>query len=593
MRGVHETEVVIVGGGPVGLTASLCLSRLGVRHMLLERRSPASGYPRAIGLNQRTMELFGVLGISDVVAAAAAPLHCQERTAWYTSFDGPTPLHGRLLASRDAWGGGIYRAEYAAASPHTWRILAQLRLEPLLREKAGRTPWADLRFESEVTGLSQDNNGVTVRGQAADGPFAVKARYLIGADGGRTVASALGITETGPTNLVDMVSVHFSADLTRHRHPEVLMSWFVNPDLGGSVNTGFLYPVGPWDAAGHSAEYVFVFAQGSETQQFDERAAIARLKATLGIEDLDPVVHSVSHWYIQAVVADRFRSGRCFLAGDAAHRVPPWGALGMNTGLQDIQNLCWKLAFALREPQLDGLLDSYEDERRPIAQSVAANALASFTDAVGLIDTALGLDPALPASEGWAKIDALLNGGFDANGLRQALDDALKALDSEFHPHGADCGFFYTEGAFQPADANLPVVEADPLIYTPRTLPGHHLPHFWLPDAEADASKLSTVDLPGLTDFVLLVDGCGTVWTDAVERAGHPLARRLTVTAIRGEATSADHEKTWGELREVGATGAILVRPDGIVAWRWTHLPDDTAQALDEALRQISGQNRA
>lgn len=584
----ENTDVIIVGGGPVGLTASLYLSHLGIRHVLVERHHGTSVHPRAIGLNQRTMELYRVLGVSGVITAQAAPLKCQERTAWYTSLDGPTPLHGRLLGSRNAWGRGIYEAEYTAASPSTWRILAQIRLEPLLRQLANEADLADIRFGSEVTDLTQDAEGVTVRGQGVDGPFELRGKYLIGADGGRTIGPILGIGETGPTNLVDMVTVHFSADLTRYLDPTVLIRWFVNPDLGGSVDTGLIYAVGPWNEAGHSEEYGFVFARAAnEPTQFDEAAAVHRLKTTLGVENLQPVVHSVSHWFIQGVVADNFRSGRCFLAGDAAHRIPPWSAQGMNTGIQDIQNLCWKLAYSIRDPAVAGLLDSYEEERRPIAQAVADNALASFKDGVGLIDAALGLDPELPASQGWANIDALLNDGPDSSSRRRSMDDALKALDIEFAAHGADCGFSYTRGALEPADVNAPAVDVDPLVYTPRTLPGHHLPHFWLSD---HAPETSTIDLPRLKDFVLIVDENEDAWRDALARVDHPIARTTEIITIPGKATSPDHDKSWGELREVDPSGAILVRPDAFVAWRWAKLPDDPSAALRNAFQVIDGE---
>ena len=183
----------------------------------------------------------------------------------------------------------------------------------------------------------------------------VAGKYLIAADGGRTVAKQLNIGVSGPTNLVDMVSGNFTADLSAWRDPKVMISWFINPDLGGSVGTGFLYPIGPWDDSGHSREWNFVLAMGADDpQRLDEDAARDRVLRTLGIEGLPVTVHSVSHWYIQSVVADSFRARRCFLAGDAAHRVPQWGALGMNTGIGDVRNLCWKLAMALAEPALEG-----------------------------------------------------------------------------------------------------------------------------------------------------------------------------------------------------------------------------------------------
>lgn len=582
---VRDADVVIVGGGPVGLTASLALSHLGVRHVLLERHRGASAHhPRAFGINQRSMELFRTLGAGDPVAAAAAPIQCAERVAWYSSFDGPTDLHGRMLESRNGWGGGVYAAEYASASPCTWRMLAQIRLEPILRELAEQSPCADVRFGAELTDLVQDEESVTVTVQEADGETRVRAKYLIGADGGRSVAPALGIGSSGPTDLVDMMSVYFTADLRRYRDPAVLMNWFVNPDYGGSVNTGFLYPVGPWDEAGHSAEYVFVYAANpSDPVHSDDAAALRRMRSTLGIPGFEPIVHSVSHWYIQAVVADRFRSGRCFLTGDAAHRVPPWGAMGMNTGLQDVQNLTWKLALCLDHPELAGLLDSYEAERRPVAQSVARDALASFHDSVGVIDTALGIDPGDPA-QGWRNIGQLFDVGPEADDRRAAMQRAVLAMDYNFHAPGAACGFFYSAGAFDPDTMTL---EADPLLYVPRTLPGHHLPHFWLPTGDGAPSR-STVDLPGLRNFVLLVDSGQQAWRDAVASTGHVLARRISVYQLPGAATSPDHAASWGELREVGPTGALLIRPDGFVAWRWHTLPDDPRAALDTALAHIT-----
>ena len=591
MSRTEETHVVIVGGGTIGLAMSLSLSHLGIRHTLFERHRGTSLYPRAIGLGTRTMELLRGLGLADAVDAQAAPLRAQERTAWYTSLAGPTDLHGQLIASRSGWGSGELEAEYKASSPCPWRILAQIRLEPLLRAAAEQSPYADVRFATEVTDLAQDDDGVTVSATAADGPVEVRAQYLVGADAGRTVAARVGITETGPTDLVDMVSIYFSADLSEVRDPTVLMSWFVNPDLGGSVETGILYAVGPWDADGHSTEFVFSFARRTDDPSvFDESTALARMRATLGIEDFSPTLHNISHWFLQAVIADHYRSGRCLLAGDAAHRVPPWGGLGMNTGLQDVQNLAWKLAAAVQEPALDGLLDSYEAERRPVAIDLLQNAMASFQSSLGLVDAALELDPSDPAN-GWSNIASVVQDDPSGAARRQAVDKALTVLDTEFHPHGAECGFFYTAGAFQ-VDADLPAVTRDPVVYTRRALPGHHLPHFWLGHG-ADGHGRSTVDLPELSRFVLVVDAAGAAWHRAAAHLDSPFARTLHVEAIDGAATSPDHDMTWGRLREVGPTGALLVRPDGIIAWRWLDLPADPAAALQNAFDSLTGTSPA
>jgi 2,4-dichlorophenol 6-monooxygenase len=591
MSAEERTDVIIVGGGPVGLTASLLLSQLGVAHVLYERHQGTSVYPRAVSLNQRTMEVYRGLGLHDELAAHAAPLFCHELTAWYTSLAGPTPLHGRLLGSRNAWGGGEYTAEYAAASPCTYRQLAQIRLEPLLRAHAEAAPHARVNFGTEVVGISQDDTAVRALVDRGGARRTVSGKYLIAADGGRTVAQQLNIGVTGPTNLIDMVSVHFTADLSAWRDPKVMISWFVNPDLGGSVGTGLLYPIGPWDDLGHSREWNFVFAMGADDPlRFDEDAARDRLLRTLGIERLPVTVHSVSHWYIQSVVADSFRSGRCFPAGDAAHRVPPWGALGMNTGIGDVRNLCWKLAMALADPALEGLLDSYEPERRPVAQSIAANSLASFHDAVRVIDAALGQAPSQSPGEGWRNIEMLWLDGPDGDARRAAMDKAVRSLDLEFHAHGADCGFSYTRGAIQEPQAGGDPARGDPITYRATTAPGHHLPHFWT--GEAGARELATVDLIRPGRFLLVADAAAAQWRRWVSSLDGPLADAIDVEQVNGTATSPDHPAPWGQLREVGDTGAVLVRPDGIVAWRWMELPSDGSDGLRRALECLVAPQR-
>jgi len=517
-----------------------------------------------------------------------APPLCHELTAWHTSLAGPTPLHGRLLGSRNAWGGGQYAGEYAAASPCTYRQLAQIRLEPLLREQAEASPLARMHFGAEVVEIDQDDTSARVLVKRAGAVQAVSGRYLIGADGGRTIGPGLGIGVTGPTNLVDMVSVHFTADLSAWRDPRVMITWFVNPDLGGSA--GLLYPIGPWDDLGHSREWNFVFAIGADDpRRLSEEAARGRLLGTLGIGAQPVTVHSVSHWYIQAVVADAFRSGRCFLAGDAAHRVPPWGALGMNTGIGDVRNLCWKLALALADPAFEGLPDSYEPERRPVAESVAANSLASFYEGGSVIDAALGQSAAQSAREGWRNIAMMWKDGPDGDARRDAMAKAVDSLDREFHAHGADCGFAYARGAIQRLPRSAPA-ENDPVTYRATTTPGHHLPHFWI--GEEGSRERSTTDLIRPDRFLLLTDTAAPQWARWASSLDGPLAAAIEVEKVSAAQTSPDHESTWGRLREVGDTGAILIRPDGIVAWRWMNQPRDGAAELRHALEQIASPDR-
>lgn len=229
-----EVPVVIVGGGPVGLSASIMLSKLGIKHILFEKHPGTSIHPKAVGLNQRTIEIFRNLGIEEEVYKIAAPRSTYERTAWYTSFGGPTELHGRQIAVRDAWGGGQYKEEYRAASPSYYTMLAQIRLEPLLRTEAEKYSEADLYFNTQVVDLVQDEDCVIVTAKASnDEVMEFTCQYVIGADGGRTVPALLNISFDGPTNLVDMVTAHFSADLSEYLPDDgCLINWFINQILG-------------------------------------------------------------------------------------------------------------------------------------------------------------------------------------------------------------------------------------------------------------------------------------------------------------------------------------------------------------------------
>ncbi|MEU6415006.1 FAD-dependent monooxygenase [Microbispora sp. NPDC046933] len=589
MNGIDQFPVVVVGGGPVGLTTSILLSRLGVRHAVFERHPGTSVHPKAVGLNQRTIEILRAAGLAKDIEAAAAPPHTVGRTAWYTSFGGPTPLHGRRIAVRDAWGVGVYADEYAQASPARYTVLPQIRLEPILRAHAESSPLADVVFGACVTEVAAGRDDVTVTVEHADGTTRrVRADYLVAADGGRTVADRLGIRMIGPTNLVDMVSAHFGADLSGYLPDDgCLINWFVNPDFGGSIGSGYLYHLGPWSPEGVSEEWVFACGfHADDPERFDEEGMRGRIIRSLGLPDLDISLRSISHWYLQAVVAERFREGRCFLVGDAAHRIPPWGALGLNTGIQDAHNLVWKIAAALRDSSLKGLLDSYETERRPVAVAVAETSLHNFRNHGGVVDVALGLSPDTAPEEGWAALETLWSDGPEGDAKRAAVAEAMRLLDKEFHAHGAENGFAYQAGALVPEGGSVSVPE-DMLVYRPTSAPGHHVPHTWL---ATPAGRASTLDLAAPGRFALVVDERADAWRTALAGLDHPLARLVDVAEVGTSPGKAYHdtEGRWERLREVGGDGALLVRPDTVVAWRHAGLPREPRAALREALDTIA-----
>lgn len=393
------------------------------------------------------------------------------------------------------------------------------------------------------------------------------------------VADALGIKLQGDRDIVDMVSAHIRAPISQH-HPDlrVFVTWFIDTARGGSIGTGDLYHVGPYNPMRpETEEWMFACARSlDDPHKFGEEDMLRRIRETLKISGLKIELLSVSHWYVNSVVAERFRSrgGKVFLVGDAAHRIPPWGALGLNTGLQDVQNLVWKLAMALKtggstpekQREYDALLDTYEEERRSIALRVAHSSLSNLRNHALVMDRALGIYPDAPPEENIKSLAAFLD-KTDPKGdkLREAVHRTQAILNTEFHAPGAKIGWFYPsldldgEGARTRHGGQLKEDgELDVTAYHPSALPGHHLPHMWLQKGERRAS----------TRDLLVKDKC-VLFATTKEPWSKLSSDLVHVEIIDGAKENwEDVDGKWGELCDVSSNGAVLVRPDGIVLWK-------------------------
>lgn len=515
------------------------------------------------------------MGLEQAIYAVAAPSDIAGRTAWYTDLGSS----GREIYSRDAWGLGQYADEYAQYSPSRYAILPQIRLEPLISRRARELNPKGIHYGMEVTDVVEAADGdhvvLTVKPTkgTTDTQQHIHARYAIVADGGRSMTNHLGVAWQGETDIFHMVTAHIRTPLLRTLHPDPrnFLTWFTHPAMGGSTRTGFLYQIGPWPLAEHpkeSQEWVFACALiASDPAAFDRETMIARLRATLNLPELPVDIVSLSHWNVNAIAAERYRVGRIFLAGDAAHRIPPWGALGMNTGVQDVFNLVWKLELALSHPAKyagAGLLDSYDAERRPIGRAVAASSLHNLRSHSLDMDRALGMSgDASPEANAAAIAPFFDESHPEHRAKREAVAAAQKTLDTEFKAPGTEVGWFYPQADFWGEGEgcrHAGQVREDGGFetewYCASTLPGHHLPHAWV---EREGRRVAVRDLVPASEMLLVV-GRRTGWEG--------FEGELVRVEVVSEEGWKDVDGSWARQRGVSEEGAVLVRPDGIVAWR-------------------------
>ena len=584
-----ETPVLICGGGGAGLSLSIFLSARGIDNVLVERHATTSHLPKAHYYNQRTMEIFREHGIADTIYARGTPMEHMGCVVWMTSLWGDGPLDRKLLYKMDAFGGGKLDAAYTADSPTRSGNLPQLRMEPLLREFAEKSPRAKVLFSHELMRFTQDDNGVTsvVKNLDTGEEFEVRSQYLCGADRGRTINPALGIELQGPTNLVDMVSTHMTADFSPYIDDDSpLIRWFANPEGGSGWGSGVMVAMGPDAYDRHSKEWVFHFAFQPNDPDFNENDIVPRIRKLLRIPELAIEVHKVSHWIVEAVLATKYRVGRCLILGDAAHRHPPTTGLGLNSGIQDAHNLAWKLAAVIKGEAGASLLDTYEQERRPVAARNTRWALMTFMNHV-VTDAGFGLIPGAPPELNALQITTLLSDTDEGEWFRARMDEVVGTQRMEFQAHDMELGFRY-EGDAVIGDGSAPPPRGrmgD--VYTPTSRPGHRLPHAWV---EKDGQRVSTHDLCGRGRFVLLTGSNDRAWREAARHAVERHRVPVDVISIGASGTDVkDVDGTWAQRREIGDDGAILVRPDVHVGYRAASAPVDPAAALDRALQQILG----
>ncbi len=533
----EQVPVLIAGGGIVGLSASLFLSRQGIRSLLVERHRGTSIHPRARGVNARTMEIYRELGLEEAIRIAGAEL--SPSFGLYTGATlkeviEPIPRRTEPIVFPGA-------ALFDEISPANGNRVTQDLLEPVLLAEA-RKRGGDLRFFTELTSFEQDETGVTALITERDSgrQRTIRADYMIAADGANSrIREALDVAVSGSGSLGFLLNILFRADLREFvRDREFSICLIERPEVRGlftSIN--------------NSDRWVFHLsydpARGERPEDFPPERCKELLRLALGMPEIALEIESILPWESAVRVVDGFQQGRIFLAGDAAHQMPPWGGQGANTGVADAHNLAWKLAAVLKGQAAPALLATYDTERQPIGRLAAEES---------------GL-------------------AADERGMLSLQRSAAGFIHRQFRMLGY--GYQYTSQAViaEPGSDLAP----DELGLDGR--PGTRAPHAWL---EYQGKRISTLDLFG-TSFVLLAASNAAAWCEAARAVAARLHIDLAAYRVGPDGDLLDPENRWQTKAGLSSEDALLVRPDGFVAWRAREQGGDLRQAIEQNIQQVLG----
>ena len=534
MSAARETPILIVGGGPVGLGLAADLGWRGIDCVLVDQGDGTINHPRANTVNSRTMEFCRRWGIAEAVKNAGTPPDFPSNIVYATT------LQGYALAriDRPTYGGH----QPLPTTPERSQRCNQLFFDPIMRALARSFPSVTLRHRCRFESFVETPDGVlaTVRDLATDRTETIAARFLVACCGGQSpIPKTLGIKMEGTAAL----SYHLNLFLkipelwNRHDKGKAAFYFFVNRDGSGSslieLDGRELWRLG---------------LDTGSTRVAPESLDIAATVRRLVGPNVPYECISVLPWTCRSIVADRWRAGPVFLAGDAVHQHGPTGGFGMNTGMGDAVDLGWKLAACLDGWGGAALRDSYEIERRPVAQRIVREATDNMT---------YEYDPAL-----LAVIEDATPEGEQA---RRRLGEEIVATRTRvFVSDGIVLGYRYDPSPTVWPDGT-PAPPDSISTYTPTARPGSRAPHAWVSDGK------STLDLFG-KGFVLLAFGGAAAHADGFERATKSRGVPLNTVAIDDPTIAALYQRS-----------LVLVRPDGHVAWRGDAAPADPLAVIDVA----------
>lgn len=549
-----ETPVLIVGAGPAGQMAALMLSYHGIASTIVERRVERSSAPKAHAVNGRTLEICAAHGVDiNAIYDLATPAAQGGFVQFMSTLSGVAFGHLPYERQDDA---------VREFTPYPLANISQPNFESALANAIDRRADISVLRGCTCTAIQQDDTGVaaSIEMKGGSAPLNVRCRYLLAADGANSrLRDIRDIAMEGPEALQYFMTIHFNADLSAFvaENPGILY-FLMDPEVSSTMI-----------AFDHSDNWVLMHACSPEEQDvalFDDARCIQLIHKAVGAEVDHIKVRNISPWIMSSQVAARYRDGRMFLIGDAAHRFPPTGGLGLNTGIGDVQNIVWKIAAVEKGWAGEAILDSYEAERKPVAEVNSAQSLNNAMKMFELFSYLYGDDPANAA----AKFSQAKFEGRESAALQQAIEAQRPHFDSL----RLQLGYSYNE-----PDQRAELSEKVNISRYERSFRvGRCLPHAWV---NAGSQRVSLLQILPVDRFTLLALTDYADWQLAIDQVDPPVA------LLAGDDLLTGIDEAWRGHPELASVSALLIRPDRHIAALFAHSGESYVERLGDALAAV------